>query len=332
MKVLFYIRENYERNIAGDAVQLIATVKYLIARGIEVEISSDYNKNLTEFDIIHLFNTSDAVFTYYCMKNALKYKKKTVLTPIHWDYTQYLPQKGKCSNEKYFWKEQNIFREKIFSTADLILPGSEKEMRSIEDDFGINKSYIVVPSGVDREFLNGNGEAFIKRYKINDFVLCVGRICPHKNQLTISRITKKLGIPVVMVGPVNDLDYYYKCKRANSGIIYITEIKHNELRSIYHAAKVHALVSWYEIPGLVNLEAGLAGCNVLTTDEGSTKECFKDYVYYANHKNYDEIEKKLIATFNEKKDDKFKNYIIENYLWERIVEKIANAYITLACI
>lgn len=44
------------------------------------------------------------------------------------------------------------------------------------------------------------------------------------------------------------------------------------------------------------------------------------------------LKKELIATFNEKKDDKFKNYIIENYLWERIVEKIANAYITLACI
>ena len=222
-----------------------------------------------------------------------------------------------------------MFRKKIFCGADIVLPGSEKEMRLIEDDFGITKSYAVIPSGVDSGFLYGDGEMFKQKYHVDDFVLCVGRICPHKNQLTLARITKKLGIPFVMVGPVNDLDYYYKCMRANSEIIYITGIEHSELSSIYHAAKVHALVSWYEIPGLVNLEAGLAGCNILTTDEGSTKECFKDYVCYANHKNYEEIERKLIETFHKKKDDSFKNYIIENYLWEKATENIESVYATL---
>ena len=50
------------------------------------------------------------------------------------------------------------------------------------------------------------------------------------------------------------------------------------LASAYAAARVFALPSWFETPGLAALEAGLAGCAVAITPFGSTREYFGDLV------------------------------------------------------
>ena len=42
-----------------------------------------------------------------------------------------------------------------------------------------------------------------------------------------------------------------------------------------------ALPSWFETPGLAALEAALAGCSVVITPFGSTREYFGDLVEYA---------------------------------------------------
>ena len=48
------------------------------------------------------------------------------------------------------------------------------------------------------------------------------------------------------------------------------------LASAYAAARVFALPSWFETPGLAALEAGLAGCAVAITPYGSTRDYFGD--------------------------------------------------------
>ncbi|MCB0311341.1 MAG: tetratricopeptide repeat protein, partial [Bdellovibrionales bacterium] len=54
------------------------------------------------------------------------------------------------------------------------------------------------------------------------------------------------------------------------------------LASAYAAARVHVLPSWYELPGLVTLEAAFHGCNVVVTDCGTTRDYLGHKAFYCN--------------------------------------------------
>lgn len=325
MRVLFCIRRDYLQSLAGDSIQFLKTKEFLVKRGIQVRVSSNPKENLREYDIVHLFNTIRVSETFEFYKNAKKQNKKIVLSPIYWNYIKYVSPKSE-KRRIALWEMSNPLRKEVIQGVDMLLPGAEREMRAIESDFGFKRSYFVIPNGVDPIFAENRESSFINKHKISDFVLTVARVCDHKNQLLIAKATKKLGVPYVIIGPINQMEYYYQCMKENKNAIYASKIEHEDLVGIYHAAKVHALVSWYEIPGLVSLEAGLAGCNVLTTSEGSTKDYFKDYVLYANPYSLQDIEAKLEASLNQKKTEDFKNYITQNFLWQDIAESLINLY------
>jgi len=325
MKVLFYIRSDYLHSLAGDSIQILKTKEFLGKKGIQIKISSNPQENLRDYNIVHLFNTIRVSDTYQFYKNAKKQRKKTVLTPIYWNYIRYVsPQRE--GKRIALWNMSNELRREVIEGVDMVLPGAEAEMREIEKDFNFSRSYVIVPNGVDPIFAHKTESSFSKKHRLQEFVLTVARVCDHKNQLAIAKATRRLGVPYVMIGPINQMEYYYQCMKENKAIVYASKIEHEDLVGIYQAAKVHSLVSWYEIPGLVNLEAGLAGCNVLTTEEGSTRDYFKDYILYADPNNYSEIERQLEAALNKKKSEDFKSYIINNFLWERIAEKIIEVY------
>ncbi|AOY76979.1 glycosyltransferase [Clostridium formicaceticum] len=326
MKILMYIRHDYQENIAGDSILVIKTKEYLIQAGMKVAVSSNPNEDLKKYDLVHLFNTINVLDTYKFFINAMKYKKKVVLTPIYWNYVKYLPNTFTNALKASYWQKYDPLRKEVFKGVDLLLPSSESEMREIEKNFNINLPYKVVFNGVDKTFAEGNANDFLKQLQIENFVLSVGRISPHKNQLTLAKVTKKLGVPLVLVGPINDLNYYHQCMKINKDILYIPKINHSSLKAIYAAAKVHALISWYEIPGLVSLEAALGKCNIVTTKEGSTKEYFKDFAVYVDPYDLEEIENKVLESLKKSFNTDFKKYILEKFLWEKVVEKLISCY------
>jgi glycosyltransferase involved in cell wall biosynthesis len=136
-------------------------------------------------------------------------------------------------------------------------------------------------------------------------------------------------IKLVIIGKPNisQMKYYLKCKSiAGPNIIFLDYIKHEELPSAYAAAKVHILPSWYETPGLTNLEAGIAGCNIVSTDRGSTKEYFKDMVEYCDPTSAGSIKNAVIKAFNKPKDTKLKQHILSNYTWDRVAKETLKGY------
>ena len=75
-----------------------------------------------------------------------------------------------------------------------------------------------------------------------------------------------------------------ECRRAGEGLVaWLGRLDHDDplLASAYAAARVFALPSWFETPGLAALEAALAGCAVVITPYGSTREYFGGLVAYA---------------------------------------------------
>ena len=72
---------------------------------------------------------------------------------------------------------------------------------------------------------------------------------------------------------------------------WLPRVDHDDpiLESAYAAARVLALPSWFETPGLVALEAALAGTAVVVTPHGCTREYFGDRVGYARPDRPEEI-------------------------------------------
>jgi glycosyltransferase involved in cell wall biosynthesis len=192
----------------------------------------------------------------------------------------------------------------------------------------------VVHDGVDKRFFEGAEKEFFGEYGLKDFVLYVGRIEPRKNVLNLIKAIKGTNLELVVVG---DYDretprYYEKCKAAaNESVHFLGRIEHESklLVSAYYAAKVLALPSWYETPGIVALEAGAAGCNIVITDRGCTKEYFSDFAEYVAPDDLNGIRTAILRACKKSRNNALRERIRKNYSWENVADEIIAGYLKI---
>jgi glycosyltransferase involved in cell wall biosynthesis len=98
------------------------------------------------------------------------------------------------------------------------------------------------------------------------------------------------------------------------------------LASAYAAARVFALPSWFETPGLAALEAALAGTAIVITPFGSTREYFGHRVRYARPGRIGEISTAVLRTWSQGPDPGLADFIASNYLWPEVARKTAEVY------
>jgi glycosyltransferase involved in cell wall biosynthesis len=303
---------------------------------------------------------------YVRLKNAKKNGKCVVLSPIYWNMHDFhaLLSKGSLKNRAYYSLPDGIMREmvsnvlnrtltrelfrtyvknvthvmskkhqqvELLKSCDMIVPNSVTEKELMMRDFGIRDSgqFLVVPNAADKSFQYANGRSFESRYGIRDFVMCAGRIAPEKNQLSLIRAVKGTGMKLVLVGFAKETfkDYYGRCKQeADGDVLFLPWLPHHELASAYGAAKVHALPSWRETPGLSSLEAGLAGCNIVTTSIGSTEEYFGKYAWYCEPDSIESIRKAVEEAFVAPRSSALRERILDNFTWEKAAERTLHAY------
>ena len=75
MRVLFQVRPDFMENPAGDTVQMVSTEQELKNLGVEVQISTDPNIDLSPYDFVHIFNITRIKESYMFFLNAQKQKK-----------------------------------------------------------------------------------------------------------------------------------------------------------------------------------------------------------------------------------------------------------------
>ena len=351
--------------VGGDTVAMLSFKKYLESQKVQTDISLALEPNLKNYDIVHLFNTVRIHETYTQFRNAKRQNKLVVLTPIYWDFSE-LEKKGRNVEVKYLRKIiggeglefiKNVFRiskdirqrkslkyqlyksytqqqKEVIHGADIVMPNSVMEAEIIKKKFGEYK-YKVVYNGVEPEiFLNGSGERFEKKYKIEfrKFGLCVGRFDQRKNQLTLIRALKGENIPIVFIGkPGLNYGWYFKqcIKEAGSmPMKFISHLSQVELADAYAAAHFHVLPSWLETPGLTNLEAALAGCNIVASNRGSVEEYFENFAWYCEPDNLDSIRNAAQDAFIKERSfySHLKTRILEKFTWEKSAKDTLNIY------
>lgn len=310
--------------------------------------------------------TSSVGDTYLQFKNAINQNKLIALSPIYWNMDEAEKYGFKHPifklKDKIAWndkinakieffiykslkkkidktllirikKDVNEVRTEILNNSDVILPNSKTEKELIKSDFELNNAnFSIAPNAIDKNLLNYDNTGTLNKnvYKLSEFVLCVGCLDARKNQLSLLKALKNTEIPIVFVGRVPNSRYTKMCKeianKSQNQVIFTGEMSHDSLGEIYSLAKVHVLPSWYETPGLASMEAALFGCNIVSTNRGSTKEYFKDMAFYCDPLSEISIRESILFALKSRKNEKLKKHILNNYTWDIVARKTLDAY------
>ncbi len=343
MSIYYYVYPSAFQNPGGGEVQLLKTKEALEKRGLQIRLYDQWKDRLKEGDILHVFGS--VKYCYGLMRTAKEVGAKVVLSTICWfdlksalhTYPD-LKQRGlnlirHMVKASLPWAPS--LRRSMMKISDCLLPNSQAEKEQLVRYFWMDhKKISVVPNGVDPCYQKSDPEVFWERYKLKDFFLCVGRIEPRKNQLALVRAHKGLDRPLVLIGEsVSRYQEYEKTcrKEAAENVHFLGALPMDSelLRSAYAACDTFVLPSWFETPGLAALEAGLAGAKVVITEGGSTEEYFTDHALYVDPSRISEIQEKMEESSQAAKNGRLQKHIHENFLWEKVGEKVARCYAAL---
>jgi len=218
------------------------------------------------------------------------------------------------------------------SSSDLVLPNSRQEAEALVRHFGLApERFRIVPNGVDERFAAGDLDLFVKRYGMKDFVLYAGRVEPVKNTARLIEAFRRsdLDADLVIVGRPVDAAYYEQCRAlATDRVHFLPPMPYHDglLPSAYAAAKVVALPSLYETVGLVALEGGLAGANVVVTEVGGAKEYLGGEAWYVDPGSVTSIADGLTAAYRAPRRRSLSERIMRDYSWKEAGRLTALAY------
>lgn len=326
----------------GGENQLVRTARHLEGLGVAVRPFSPWTDRLADARLLHLFGMSGEGLALARVAKARGLP--VVLSPICWVEPRALaalaPTRSRRLLERAKWEAKALaprwpcWRRTLLGLADAVLPNSEAEARQLVRLFGADPEIVhVVPNGVEARFAHAGPEAFRLRFPgpPRDFVLYVGRVEPRKNVLGLVRAVRALGVPLVVLGDVvPGAEAYADRCRAEGGdqVDWLPALDHDDpaLASAYAAARVFALPSWFETPGLAALEAALAGCPVVITPFGSTAEYFGDQVRYTRPDPPGMIARAIAGAWEAGPDPRLSTRIGERFLWPDVARRTAEAY------
>jgi glycosyltransferase involved in cell wall biosynthesis len=246
-------------------------------------------------------------------------------------YTTWQRQKAPITPR---WRIQH----RLLEQALRVLPNSQSEADLLQRTFALDGSFQhkvdVVPNGVDSDLFRpppAPSRGFQEKYGVRDFVLEVGAISPVKNQLGLIEALHDLPVPLVFIGqPAAAMPEYAEICRARAAergnVIFVGRLPHEELPGIYVLAAVHALPSWRETPGLVSLEAAAAGCRVVTTSIGSTRDYFGDRAWYCYPDDRASIRAAVEDALCAPPSTALRRRVLTEFTWQRAGEATLASY------
>jgi hypothetical protein len=349
LRVLMQIRPEYADRPHGDHVQLAQTKQHLEAMGVTIEVSIEREPDLASFDLVHAFNLGHPEELQWMCLNAVQQGKPIALSTIYADMNEFR-EWGQVSSWELPPPEQGLpqprpaplpdaierrrlarldqQRQAIVDWATVYLPNGQGEADQVHQNFGLDYSRtVIVPNGVMEHFFDARPEPFTEKYGLRDFVLCAARVEERKNQLSLIAALRETGIPLVILGqPLTD-DYLALCRRyADENVVFLDAFEQQELAGAYAAAKVHALVSWYETPGISTLEAAAAGCNVVSTDRGTVREYLGNLGWYCDPKDIASIREAVLQAYLAPRPPQLKEHIHNNFTWRHAAEQTLKGY------
>lgn len=363
MKILFQSRATLFTAPGGDTVQLLKTAEYLRRLGVDVEIGTIEEPDVSRFDLVHLFNLMRPEDVYFQALNARRQGVPVALSTIYGLYTEFerkargglagvasrrlsasnierlkIVAKGvknrKMSKGAWLVALLGYHRqvERLTELVDVFLPNSYSEMERVHQDYPVSRQrpFVMVPNAVDVEVFDPSRvKARPEIEHLRGCVVSAARIEGRKCQVELVRAMRDLPVDLVLIGKpaMNDIGYYENVRReAGSRVHFVGQVDHSQLAEYLSVAKVHALISWMETPGLSSLEAGAMGCNLVITDKGDTRDYFGDDAFYADPESVPSIRAALNQALSAPAPAALQRRIRDEYTWEKAAAATLRGY------
>lgn len=312
MKIVFLMRFDFNQKSGGDVVQINAYVKELRLLGHECYLSSGFSREkLIDCDVFFLVNIDKPIETIYYFNLVKKHfpGKPIFLVPIHHPiraiekferfekgnvfkyFCLLFPDfyaREKIKNFVRFRKQAKYllvsFRHLFFGYRCLIrdmvtsvngvIYISEGEKKSVHQDFNcVARRSVVAYNAVDIS-------ETVPTESIRDIdIVVVGRIEPRKNQLRIAKIFSSRSDHIIFIGAANrnsddySGDFIESIELSNNkNMKYVGVLPHAEVLQFMRRSRLLLNASYFEVNPLIDLEAALAGCEVITTMNSYTRE------------------------------------------------------------
>jgi len=324
----------------GGENQLIQTGRHLEALGLPIRLFSPWTDRIERARLIHSFGMSREGLELARVARARGVP--VVLSPICWYEPRALlalePGFSRKLKSLAAWSLRRTiprlpgWRRELLELAAAVLPNSPSEAVQLARLFAVDRRKLrVVPNGVRPAIGSVGADRFRRYWGDEPFVLTVGRIEPRKNPLGLIRAIRTLGLPLVVIGeaPPGYEGYAQECRRAGGDrVSWLGQLDHHHplLASAYAAARVFALPSWFETPGLAALEAALTGCPIVVTPYGSTRDYFGGLAEYARPHRIDEIARAVQRCWERGTDPRLPELIANRYLWPKVAQITAEVY------
>jgi glycosyltransferase involved in cell wall biosynthesis len=241
MRVLMQTRSavSVASSPGGDVAQAHETARALNSLGIEVRVSSELQPDLTDVDLVHVFNLVRPQDAMVQARHAWRHRRPVALSTVYCDMWEYdssargglggaiARHAGRNSIElakaagrairsrelhrgllPLLWPGYRALQHELVARCDVLLPNSVSELHRIERDLMVEiprERYVAIPNAVDPAFYDAKafGEQSPPEHlaQHEGCVLCVGRVEGRKNQLNVIRALADGARRLVLAGP-----------------------------------------------------------------------------------------------------------------------------------
>jgi glycosyltransferase involved in cell wall biosynthesis len=318
-----------------NGINLIA-LECMIERYYIPKVSQRIIKDaVANADIIHLMN-------HWTILNALVYisarrqNKPYVVCPAG-----ALPLFGRSQKFKYLYNK--FIGNNIISNANGHIAIAVNEIGHFQK-YGVEPEKVsLIPNGINPEdFKSSNVDNFRRKFGLNDspFILFVGRLNAIKGPDLLLYAFRNLNetfneYHLVFAGPdggmLGELQEKVEEMKITNRVHFTGYLGREEKSSAYRAASLLAIPSRQEAMSIVVLEAGIMGTPVLLTDQCGFDEVERIGGGKVISATVEGLQKGLLEILKNPDNLKsiganLKRHVIDNYIWEKIINKYINLY------
>lgn len=327
----------------GHRTQQLQTARALRRLGIDVAVGDPGGAAGSGFDIVHFFGDPRPLLALGRPGGRL------VVSPVHfpsWIELGPIPWRGEARHRirgravhlarsvrhpraRARRRAELMARLSAVAEADLVVTNSHAEARLLRNDSPrAMPSIAVAHSGVDEQFFDASAQQGRELAGMDAFVLCVGRVEPIKNQLSLCRAMRGgTALPLLLVGSVlpGNEAYLAACRRELPSLVHIPHLDRTLLRHVYAAAGCHVLASWFETTGLATLEALAAGTPCVVARSPCVEEYFSGHVEMADAGNVAALREAIEAVLIRGPRGDEQDHA-GRFTWHRTAEELCRAY------
>lgn len=342
----------------GDTTQVIETANGLRRLGIDVDVAETLPASMRGIDLLHVFNLQTARSGMPWCDLAQREHVPIALSTIWWDM-RYCSDHGR----RYRYHNSRLVRlaagvcpsavdvmsrlrprlngdraamVRLLGVADVVLPNSYAEAEIVVLQFGMPQMRgrtWVVPNAFSSSVNTRTGLHTLPDDMSGRCVMEVASISYVKGQLfLLEALLDKPLIPLVFVGRSVDQYYARVCRQLaekRGNVLFVGEVPHGDILDYVQQARVHALPSLRESPGLASLEAAGLGIPVVVSVHCPVGEYFGDMAHVCDPTNIASVRQAVLQACDAPAPIELQTRLSQHNRWAMASRATLDAYVWL---